>query len=72
MAGIILDRFGQDVVLFPEGEDAFSVRVSVVVSPQFFAWLTGLGAAVQVQFPADVARQYQAHLKSILQGYPHD
>ncbi|MBE6807693.1 MAG: WYL domain-containing protein [Ruminococcaceae bacterium] len=72
VAGIILDRFGQDATLIPEGEDAFVVRVSVVVSPQFFGWLTGLGTAVQVQSPAAVAQQYRLHLKEILAGYSHD
>ena len=72
MAGIILDRFGQDVVLFPEGEDAFTVRVSVVVSPLFFAWVTGFGGDVQVQSPTDVAQEYRHHLEKILAGCTDD
>lgn len=70
MAGIILDRFGQDVALIPAGDQAFTVRVSVVVSPQFFAWLTGFGPAVRLQSPAAVAEEYSRYLKEILGGYP--
>ena len=72
MAGIILDRFGQDVVLFPEGEQAFTVRVSVVVSPLFFAWVSGFGGDVQVKAPADVAREYRRHLERLLAGCADD
>lgn len=69
MAGIVLDRFGQDVVLFQEGDTAFTVRVSVVISPQFFAWLSGFGGQIRVQAPADVTAEYCRYLKGILAGY---
>lgn len=72
MAGIVMDRFGQDVTLLPDGEDAFTVRVSVVVSPQFFAWLSGFGRDIQLQAPSDVVAEYRAYLTDILQGYDHD
>jgi len=67
MAGVILDRFGQDTTLCPEGEQ-FTVRVPVAVSPQFFGWLAGLGSAVTVTDPA-VAAQYRAYLDDILSAY---
>ena len=67
MAGVILDRFGQDTTLCPEGEQ-FTVRVPVAVSPQFFGWLAGLGSAVMVTDPA-VAAQYRAYLDDILAAY---
>ncbi len=72
MAGIILDRFGQDVALLPEGDGAFTVRVPVVVSPQFFAWLSGFGTAIRLQAPAAVVQEYRAYLNDILRGYPDD
>ena len=69
MAGIILDRFGQDTALLPAGEDAFTVRVPVVVSPPFFAWLSGFGTDMQLEAPADVIEQYRQYLTAILEGY---
>ncbi len=69
MTGVIVDRFGRDVTLFPQ-EDGFRVRVPVVVSPLFFAWLAGFGADIRVQEPAWVAEAYQQHLQTILASYP--
>lgn len=69
MAGIILDRFGQDVALIPDGADAFTLRVSVVVSPQFFAWLSGFGTDIRVQAPSAVVEAYRRYLGEILAGY---
>ena len=68
MAGIILDRFGQDVALIPEGE-GFTVRVPVVVSPQFFSWLSGFGTDIRLIKPQAVAEEYTHYLSEILEGY---
>lgn len=68
MAGIVLDRFGQDVALIPEG-DGFTVRVPVVVSPQFFSWLSGFGTDIRLVKPQTVAEEYTRYLGEILKGY---
>ena len=64
MAGVILDRFGQDTTWIPDG-DGFTVRVSVVISPQFFGWLAGLEGAVTVT-DTDVAAAYREYLRDLL------
>ena len=35
-ASLVWDRFGQDIILVPDGEDYFTVTLPVVISPQFF------------------------------------
>ena len=40
LVGAVLDRLGQDVFLTPDGPEHFSIRTDVVVSPQFFAWIS--------------------------------
>ena len=50
LVGAVLDRLGQDVFIIADGDDHFTVRADVVVSPQFFAWVTGFGAAAQIQY----------------------
>ena len=72
MAGIVLDRFGQDVALVPAGEDAFTLRVPVVVSPPFFAWLSGFGTDIRLESPVPVVEQYTQYLTDILEGYGCD
>ncbi|MBR5524840.1 MAG: WYL domain-containing protein [Clostridia bacterium] len=72
MAGIVLDRFGQDVPLMPADEAGFTLRVPVVVSPQFFAWLSGFGTDIRLEGPAAVVQEYRDYLTAILEGYGCD
>ena len=45
------------------------MRVSVAVSRQFFGWLAGLGAAVRIESPESVVREYREYLETILKTY---
>ncbi len=69
LVGVVLDRLGRDVMLVPEGEGHFTVRTPVVVSPQFFGWMCGLGTQAKVLEPAQVAAQMRAHVDGIRQLY---
>lgn len=37
--GVVLDRFGQDVMLIPKDENHFSMQAQIKVSTQIFAGL---------------------------------
>ena len=69
LAGVILDRFGQGVWMVPVDDEHFRARAVVAVSPQFFGWVTGLGAGIQIEGPASVREEYQAYLRQILEAY---
>lgn len=66
-AGMILDRFGRDVMLVPRA-DGFTVTLEVVVSPQFWGWLAALGGLAKPEAPAWVVEEYRAYLRSLLDG----
>ena len=67
LAGVVLDRFGQDVSLVPAGEGRFTVTADVVVSPQFWGWVFGLGPGVRVLSPDWAAEEYRARLRQTLE-----
>ncbi len=69
LAGVILDRFGQDEMLIPESRDTFRVKVMATVSPQFFGWAAGLGDGIRIQGPESVREEYKAFLEKILRQY---
>ena len=71
MAGIILDQFGTDTIMIPDGDEYFTARVPVVVSPPFFAWLSGFAQDIRLVSPSAVAQEYVAYLNDILAGYAH-
>ena len=70
MAGVMFDRFGTEVSMRSQ-DDAILVRTEVEVSPQFFGWITGLGAGVEIVRPASVRQAYEKHLKQIMAQYEH-
>lgn len=72
LVGAVLDRLGRDVMLIPDGPHHFTVRTNVVVSPQFFAWLAGFGAAAQILAPAEVRTRFKHHLQDIVTLYEEE
>lgn len=69
LVGAVLDRLGQDVMIVRDGDDHFTVSAEVVVSPQFFAWVCGFGAAAQIIGPEHVVREMADHVKGIAAMY---
>ena len=69
MIGIMVDKFGIDVSIRPEGENHVMVRIDVAVSPQFYGWLAGLGSRVQIASPEDVKEDYKKHLEDIISSF---
>ena len=58
MAGVVLDRFGQDVTILREKE-YFLANVKVCVSPMFFAWVFGFGKDMVITEPPSVVEEMQ-------------
>lgn len=55
LVNAVVDRFGTDTMLIPDGEEHFVFTVRVAVSPMFLSWLIGFGGKAKVLHPADVA-----------------
>ena len=68
LAGAVLDRFGQDIILVPDGEEHFTFTVLVAVSPQFYGWLCGFGGEGAIVSPPDAAEDFREYLKGILEA----
>lgn len=69
-AGLVWDRFGQDVILVPDGEDHFTVTLPVVISPQFFGWLMGLDGSLTLTAPKEAVQAYRQKLCAALELLP--
>lgn len=68
LAHVMLDRFGLEAMLIPDGPDRFTLTVEVAVSQQFFGWLFGLGPEVELLGPEEVRQQWQDQLTLALKG----
>ena len=67
--GVVLDRFGQDVMLIPKDENHFSMQAQIKVSTQFFGWLAGLGTGAVIVSPENIRKEYVSFLKKTLKNY---
>ena len=68
-AGIIIDRFGKDVMLIPADEDHFTVNVDVRVSSQFFGWVFSLREGVKITAPDEVVEQMKREIRRMSEQY---
>ena len=54
LCNVVMDRFGRDTMLIPDGEDHFNFTVSVAVSPMFLSWVMGFGKKAKILYPQSV------------------
>ena len=54
LLNVVIDRFGNDTMLIPDGEDWFVFTVKVAISPMFLSWVVGFGAKAKILYPQSV------------------
>ena len=69
LAGIMIDRFGQDVIFRKVDETHFEFHVKVQTSPLFYAWVLNFGDEVKVTAPLSVQKALIRQLQSVLELY---
>ena len=69
LVGVILDRFGTDIMLVPAEEEHFRVNLKVSVSNQFFGWLFGLGDGIKILGPENVKERMKEEIERIQKLY---
>lgn len=55
LVNVVVDRFGRDILLIPDGAEHFVFTVPVAVSPMFLSWVIGFGAKAKILYPQWVA-----------------
>ena len=65
----VIDRFGHDLMLIPDGEDHFSVSVNVAVSPMFLSWIIGFGQKAKVLYPQSVVQACKDLCRQAMEQY---
>ena len=71
LAGVVIDRFGKDVMLVPEDNDCFTVSTQIVLSPVFYGWLAGFGDRAELLIPQHARREFAAQCRQMLKQYDH-
>lgn len=69
LVGVIIDRFGRDIMLFPADADHVTANVDVRVSRQFLAWVFSLGPNVKILGPEDVVETMKREASRLMEQY---
>ena len=69
LVGVMIDRFGKDIIIAPEGEDRFRITVTVAVSNQFLGWIIALGDGVKIVGPEEVVEKMRQEARRLAEQY---
>jgi len=69
LVNAVIDRFGRDILLIPDGEDHFVFTVRVAVSPMFLSWVIGFGSKAKVIYPQSVIDECKKLCQEALAQY---
>ncbi|MBO4652094.1 MAG: WYL domain-containing protein [Lachnospiraceae bacterium] len=66
LVGVMIDRFGSDIPIYPVAEDGWSETfVDVSMSTHFFGWIFALGDGVRITGPAEVVSDFKRKIKEL-------
>ena len=69
LAGVMIDRFGKDVMMVKADEEHFYVNVKVAVSRQFLAWVIALGDGAKIVAPERVVEKVKKEIGRLVEQY---
>lgn len=69
LVGVVLDRFGRDIMIQRKDHEHFKTLVRVNVSGQFFGWIASLGPDAVIASPDRVRDEYREFLEKSLSNY---
>ena len=69
LVGVVIDRFGKDVIMVPVGEEHFNVTLNIAVSDQFLGWVFALGDEAKILGPENVCQRMKAMAQRIAERY---
>lgn len=69
MVGALIDRFGQDIPITPQGEGRFTATVEVTASRHFIGWIAALGDGIRITGPAELVEEMREEARRLTALY---
>ena len=69
LAGVIIDRFGKDLMMIQVDAEHFSVNVNVQVSNHFLGWIMSLGEGIKIVGPDEVVERMRKEIERLNNQY---
>ena len=68
----VIDQFGREIVMIPDGDDYFTITAPVEVSPPFYAWIAAFGRRAKILSPAEAVEGMKDFLQKASDMYKDD
>lgn len=69
MVGVLIDRFGKDLIIVPVDAEHFQTTVTVAVSSHFLGWIISLGGGIRIAGPDSVVEQMKNMINQLSEQY---
>ena len=69
LTNAVIDKFGREILLIPDGDEHFVFTVNVAVSPMFLSWVIGFGAKARILHPQSVVDACKAMCREAMAQY---
>ena len=69
LVNVVIDRFGKETILIPDGDEHFVFTVNVAVSPMFLSWIIGFGKKARILHPQSVIDACKDMCREALEQY---
>lgn len=69
LVGVVIDRFGRDIMLIPDGKEHFCFTTAVAMSRMFLGWLASFGSKVEILSPDSAIDAFRALCRESLEQY---
>lgn len=70
LAGVVVDRFGRDILMTPHGDTHFTFQTKIALSPNFFAWLCRFAGRATIVYPQSAVNAFRTYCNNILAAIP--
>lgn len=68
----VIDQFGRDIMMIPDGPTRFTFTAPVEVSPPFYAWVATFGRRAKIIGPPEVVAGMKNFLERAADMYKDD
>lgn len=65
LVNVVMDRFGKDTKLIPDGDEHFVINVRVKAAPPFFGWVFQFGGKATILSPESIREKYREMLQEV-------
>lgn len=69
LAGVVIDRFGKEIMMIPDGPAHFTCMAEIRISPVFFSWIAQFGVRAKLLSPQRVVDEFREQCSQILGQY---